>query len=114
MYCRPVLLFVDACCGISLFLTFITNTYDHQLPTSIVCFLHLNISSVLDAKSDGEIATTKRLMMVLTRLFYRVNVGTRKIIICVFFAEIYLRTEVVEENAIPCVNQAILFEPFEV
>ena len=38
--------------------TFITNIYDHQLPTSIVRFLIRNISSALDANSDRVIATT--------------------------------------------------------
>jgi hypothetical protein len=57
VYCMPVLLFVDACCDVSLFVPLL-QIYDQQLPASIVCFLHLNISSVLDTISDRRTATT--------------------------------------------------------
>ena len=62
---RPQIIILYACYVVCLCMlwcifvrTFITNIYDQQLPASIVCFLHLNISSVLDAISDREIATT--------------------------------------------------------
>jgi hypothetical protein len=65
---RPQIIVVYACYVVCWWMlwcifvcTIITNIYDHQLSTyclSIVCFLHLNISSVLNANSDREIATT--------------------------------------------------------